>query len=375
MLTRTQLILSLFFLSLSAGAACTKPAPERGCLADQDCPGAQICSTGVGCILPDQAPDIFEEPDIIDERDTSAAPDAADPQDALSPEDTAPDQDTTDEIDVSPPECPADLPEPRGTAQARGVQPAAAIQVDPLTRIRLSAQRSRPGAADIAEYHWEFTDYPYRDEVPGTRPRLLQDSDGSARFDANNFGTYILELSLTDADGNQSCAPHQIVVEAKSDARIFVEMVWDTPGAPANPTQSSDLDLHYRHPEGDWGFPDSDLDIFWHVPTADWGIPGDPSDDPHLLSSTEAAPGPESLIHPNADPLTYSVGVYYYDDAGWGPSYVTIRAYLDGELAGEIQREEMPAKRAFFEALSIDAATNSVTYDEQHYDDYPPPRH
>jgi hypothetical protein len=80
-------------------------------------------------------------------------------------------------------------------------------------------------------------------------------------------------------------------------------------------------------------------DTFWFNATPQWGsaAPG-VNDDPTLdLDDTDGA-GPENLnlIEPEGtidDPISYAVGVHYWNDHGYGTSYGTVSIYIQGGLA------------------------------------------
>jgi hypothetical protein len=104
------------------------------------------------------------------------------------------------------------------------------------------------------------------------------------------------------------------------------------------------------HPRGASWF-DRLQDCFFGNPSPDWGNIGQLDDNPSLdIDDTDGA-GPENINLDNpqsTDALggVYRVGVHYYRSTRgnfggeeYGPSLVTMRIYLGGVLADELQQE------------------------------------
>jgi hypothetical protein len=76
------------------------------------------------------------------------------------------------------------------------------------------------------------------------------------------------------------------------------------------------------------------FDVFWFNPSPDWGIVGPEQNATLDLDDTDGA-GPENVNHCDPegtveDPYSYSVGVHYYDDHGFGQAFATVRVFLSG---------------------------------------------
>lgn len=158
-------------------------------------------------------------------------------------------------------------------------------------------------------------------------------------------GRYRLSLRVTDALGLSStvCETDQPVsVRAVPDEALHVQITWRAPGDPdPDDDQGPDADLHLLHPLGEWG--GVPYDCHYANPTPDWGQLDNPADDPLLDTDDIDGGGPENvrLATPEpTDPLgaPYAVGVEYYrsddriDPIDYGPIFVTVRAYVRGEL-------------------------------------------
>jgi hypothetical protein len=85
--------------------------------------------------------------------------------------------------------------------------------------------------------------------------------------------------------------------------------------------------------------------------TPDWGQPG-PNDDPRLDIDDVNGWGPENINFSNPESRTYSVGVHYFSDNGFGQSFVTVRVYIRGELVQELRRKRM-VDQQFWHVLDI----------------------
>lgn len=335
-------------------SGCTEPKTQRdGCVSDVECKGDRICSAEGQCVPMGQTPDT----------DASDHPDAGN-QDTDPPDDTQNPDDTNNDDDGEDPANACAI-----TISAAGADNNTAYaEAAPSSTIQLDGRQDNSAAA---EYHWRFVQFPYSDSIADLKPEIITHANGTADFKAETLGTYTVELDVTNSQGTSLCDPVTAQVLVGTDAQIYVELVWDTPGATDQlGGNGSDLDLHYKHPDGEWGEWEPPLDIFWYTPTADWGIPNDASDDPELRRIVDSGPGPEATVHPTANPLVYSVGIYTYDDYGYGPSRASVRVYLDGDLADEVADIDMPETNHFYEVLSIDAGQKTIEHLDVHHEDF-----
>lgn len=173
-------------------------------------------------------------------------------------------------------------------------------------------------------------------------------------------GEYLIELKVFDNDGMESCGDQAIIhIVARPDEDIHVQLVWDTPADPdQTDTHGTDLDLHFLHPLGRWN--QAPWDIFYFNKTNDWGPPG-PEGDPSLDIDDVDGAGPENVNLNGPENLVYSVGVYYYADNGFGPSYGTIRVYIGGVQTYEYRDMFMAGAGTFWNAANISWPSGNVT--------------
>lgn len=331
-----------------SSAACTKPNPQLDiCERDTDCQGDRVCSEEGQCVAPGDA----DTPD-------AGMPDA-------NGEDAADSGDAEDgENNYREPHCADPWVSSPGLDNE-----TTSLQALPGSTIQLGGPQQAQD--DNVIYQWRFIEFPYAESIPALEPQLITHANGTADFKAETLGRYVIEFSVEDTEGSVLCMPSTAEVQIATEDQIYVELVWDTPGkTDGNASHAPDLELHYKHPNGIWADVDPPLDIFWYVPTADWGLPGDPSDDPVMRRFVENGPGPEAIYHTKPAPLVYSVGVYSYDDKGYGPSYATVRVYLDGALADEVADIEMTQTNDFYEVLTIDAGHKTTEYLDNYYEDY-----
>ncbi|MFB6371518.1 MAG: hypothetical protein ABEN55_00035, partial [Bradymonadaceae bacterium] len=132
----------------------------------------------------------------------------------------------------------------------------------------------------------------------------------------------------------------------------------------------ADLDVHYLNPKGQWN--EAPYDIFWHNKTGDWGRENYKQDDPTLdIDDTDGA-GPENVNHNEPkNSQTYSVGVYYYDDNGFGPSYATVRLYVDGKLAKEYKNKYMSGTFDFWKVGLIEWPSKNIYKRDEKFEGFP----
>jgi hypothetical protein len=223
--------------------------------------------------------------------------------------------------------------------------------VVPQTTIHLSGAGSHSQCGkQVSGWQWTVQ------QPAGSSQPLLNTGPSDATLTANVAGTYTFCLTVTDDHGVPSCVKSCHVVAVVPTDHLHVELLWETP---ADPDQThapgADLDLHFAHPPATFGDPvfpyyedldcdgvrdpwfNSDYDCYWNAKKQDWGQAGT-TDDPTLDLDDMDGLGPENLNveQPEgtvAEPATYSIGVHYWQDQGFGVSLATVRVYAFGTLA------------------------------------------
>lgn len=232
------------------------------------------------------------------------------------------------------------------------------INTLPLETIQFSSQKSQDPDGQISKYEWSILKRPEDSTarlVPGNdrpNPELFLDLAGK----------YQIELVVYDNDGAPSCGENRALVniEATPNEDIHVQLVWDTPSdTDQTDDDGADVDLHYLSPKGTWN--EQPYDIFWHNKTGDWGVPNKTDDDPSLDIDDTNGAGPENVNHDNPEPgQAYKIGVYYYEDNGFGPSYATVRIYIDGKLKREFKNKFLEKTFYFWYVGLVEWPTKNI---------------
>ena len=215
--------------------------------------------------------------------------------------------------------------------------------VVPQTILHLDGKQSFAGTGAISKYEWSVI--AAKGSVSLFSPNT---TSVSPIFQPNVAGDYKFQLNVWDSTGKKSCFPAEKTVKVLPDQAIHVELLWNTPNdkdqTNEGPGVGSDMDLHFAHPyaamqdfDGDgkldpW-FSDP-YDCFWFNPHPEWGS-FDPNvdDNPSLDRDDTDGAGPENLnLTLPEDGRTYSVGVNYFNDFGFGASTATINIYVYGQL-------------------------------------------
>ena len=243
-------------------------------------------------------------------------------------------------------------------------------EVAPLTVLHLTSESASEAGVPIVGWSWSV-------EAPTGSQAIFYPSAHIAEpsFHPQVAGDYVFTLTVTDANGLESCASWQETVSVVPSQAIYVELLWQTPGddveTDTGPGLGADLDLHFAHgqyaggSDGDGdGEPDpwfdALFDCFWFAANQNWGD-FDPTidDDPVLLRDDTDGAGPEIIALGEPEETTYRVGVHYWQSNGFGISYATLRIYLDGKL--HLSVADVPMEQgAMWDAAIIDATTGSI---------------
>jgi hypothetical protein len=235
-------------------------------------------------------------------------------------------------------------------------------EVAPQTVLNLSAASSTSTVGSINRWEWSVV------QPQGSASVFLPTaSRRDVSFEANIVGEYIFRLKVWNSLGVESCAVAEKIVRVVSDSAIRVELLWSTPGDRnqfdvgfyvTGESVGSDVDLHFLRPGVAWDY-FGQLDCHWLNPMPDWGMRG-PTHDPSLDRDDTDGAGPENLNMNIPENTQYRVGVHYWDDWGFGPSWITIRVYIFGQLR-EQWSDVVLQTLDLWDALLIDWPSGVVT--------------
>ncbi len=227
-------------------------------------------------------------------------------------------------------------------------------EVIPQTVLHLFGDQSFAPAGEISSWKWTV------EQPTGSQSAFVpSDTFPNPTFEANTAGTYEFKLHVWDQAQVKSCTWWVQEVAVLPDEAIHVELLWATPNDPdetdEGPEAGSDVDLHFVHDQYAKSGPDLDndgqndpwfdqpFDCFWFNAHPNWGS-FDPSidDDPGLDRDDTDGAGPENLnLNIPENGATYRVGVHYWSDHEYGPSYSTVRIYIWGVLVFEVKDVKM----------------------------------
>ena len=244
--------------------------------------------------------------------------------------------------------------------------------VMPQTTLHLSASGSSSPTGAIAAWKWSV-------DAPAGSASVFLPSDQVANptFEANVAGKYTFHLDVWDEAGEKSCATAAVGVNVIPDEVIHVELLWHTPNDPdetdQGPEAGSDMDLHFVRDDYASTGPDLDkdgkpdpwfdqpFDCFWFNAHPNWGS-FDPSidDDPGMDRDDTDGAGPEILNLNIPENTTYRIGVHYWSDHDYGPSYATLRIYIYSILVFEVTDVKM-VNHDMWNAATIEWPSAKVT--------------
>ncbi len=222
--------------------------------------------------------------------------------------------------------------------------PKPGASVAPQTKISLTATCSTASPGHTVS-KWEWT---LSQPAGSLAPLLPTPKSKAVNFLPNVAGTYTATLTVQDDTGAASCTPVKQVIQVLPENKVHIELTWVTPGDP-DPTddKGSDLDLHLAHPDAPNVPGQKDLDgngkpdpwnaqcndCFWINKNPNWDDQSDADDNPNVDLDDTNGLGPENIsIAWPQEGHKYWIGVYAWDDGGFGASTPRVRIYLDKVL-------------------------------------------
>lgn len=267
----------------------------------------------------------------------------------------------------SPPACPEAVIVGTSMDDQAIAAPFGNLEGNPLETVSFNgAQSVAHGGGSIVEYEWSLVSRPADTIVQMSHSQSLPNNELYLELS----GTYEVELHVVDNEGTRSCEPARMTVEAISGDAIHLQLVWDTPNDPSRTNNSgADMDLHFLHPNGDWNT--SPWDCHWLNMNPNWGNPNNSDMNPRLDIDKITGWGPENINLLVPEPgVTYSVGVYYFSDHGYGPSYATVRIFIHGQLQLELKRRYM-TNHQFWHVADISWPSQVITIQDSIMSGFP----
>ncbi|MCK6551956.1 hypothetical protein L6R52_39360 [Myxococcota bacterium] len=195
------------------------------------------------------------------------------------------------------------------------------VAVGDTLRLEATATDDEP----LGERRWSLVSSP---SAVYPTPFETVEGTGTATLTVALAGEYVLRHQVIDADTQAVACETRVTASPGADVRV--EMFWIPPIG----TDEAHLDLHVLEPSAAAWF-DAALDCAPGNCTGGlpWGEPGSPADPRHLGDVTRGQ-GPEVVVldTPTAG-ATYRVGVFYADDAFFGPSEAFVQIHCGGTLA------------------------------------------
>jgi hypothetical protein len=206
-----------------------------------------------------------------------------------------------------------------------------------------------PLADGDVEYRWSL-------ERPGLSSAELESSEpGATSFFVDSVGGYVVQLTVVDSVGVESCEPGRAEITVQPEQDLFVELTWTladgtVPSGEAD-TPRADVDLHLLHVgRGCWN--STPWDCNWRNAAPDWGVAGSTADNPELQNDLTAGGTVEQVAIESPEVTTYRIGVEYYADFGAGTVFATVRVYVFGSLVTAFTKE-LSAEKEFWEVADV----------------------
>lgn len=323
---RLALVLGLAFGLATAGCASCEAGAQDATDDAGDGDGATVTlpemsngESGAQWDLVDQAtdPGTGDEPDTIQQYDDAGS--------AVQPETK---------------ELPAECPVASFKVMVGGQEITAGQNVLPQTVLQLADNSHDPSGSTIDKWQWDVV------QPVGCATFSPSPMFQNPTLEADVAGNYMFRLTVWEDTGVQSCTTAEKTVTVQPEDGCHLELLWDTPAdpdqcdtCPGSEDCGTDMDLHVLcQSEDPWiFFGQGDTNPFNADPICEYDLqtsePLDAAHQPHLTRDDEDGTGPGIFTFeiPPADKC-YKVGVHYWDDHGFGPSYPTIRVFIDGQM-------------------------------------------
>ncbi len=200
------------------------------------------------------------------------------------------------------------------------------MEASPLETVNLSVIDAEDPQGGQLSYEWSLITRPFASDARLSPSGNIIDPD----LWLDLAGTYVVELTVRNDEGVGSCSPARLEIEARPDNDIYIQLNWYTQAIPEpEGGEGTDLDLHYVHPQGDWGSPQWAVWVDEQEQNWDDGVARMPIADAW-------GEFPEVVTHDN--PVAghlYAVGVHYNWDFLLGSSEASVRIFMNGLLMWE----------------------------------------
>jgi len=246
--------------------------------------------------------------------------------------------------------------------------PAGAVVPGTVLQLQGSGFPGPCGGEEIVGFEWSV------EKPPGSESEFVPSATvANPDFLLDVPGSYKFQLYVLDNHGTPSCSPALLSADVTDAPALTVQLLWHTPGDPDETDEGleagADLDLHLLHPlaagpdlDGDGsaeGWFDIPWDCFWCNPNPDWGPEG-PEGNPSYPGDTDSTTGLEAIMFAPTEPGTYKIGVHYWEDHGYGPSFATVRVYIWGSLVFEFPDVELEVCR-MWEVATVEFPSGKIT--------------
>lgn len=221
------------------------------------------------------------------------------------------------------------------------------LDLAPLDTVTLDGSLSsdKETEAKDLKYIWSLKSAP-KDSTSG-----IASNGDKATFFLDLAGKYEICLSVEDSSGMKSCNTDCVTITATPRETIHIQLVWHTPGDKTiGDEDGTDLDLHFMTlPDGKWGDKgvavlQNGTDIYFKNQYAVWHVDNFGNEEPSLDIDDKDGDGPENINLNNPAPCRwYAIGVHYYLDNAFGPSYATVRSYINGKM--RFEKANIPLKQ------------------------------
>jgi len=170
------------------------------------------------------------------------------------------------------------------------------------------------------------------------------------------FGAYTVRADHSEREA--ACPTGRHTVHYAPRERLAIEATWHAPNdldpSRRTSTLGADVDLYVARESDAWHRIADAVSFRNRAPLWDGDV------GPRMSAEAANGLGPEHVVYEDPADGDLRVGLHYYSDNGWGPAVATVRVFVDGALAAEIDHIPLDRRGDFVDVARVSWPSGEV---------------